>query len=587
MPKLSLIYIILISISVLCSAQTIEKINISGNREFGRSDYLQWSDVRPGSRIYTSISDSVRKRINIRLIERGYFHSDIKVSLNKTEQDTQKIDLDIFISEGKPTYINKIYLLGVNKQDSVRIIRLFNFQAGEVFNNLALEGNFSQILDYFEENGQPFARVIVSSVDFMTDSSDGNFLADIYLKVDPGKTSKIDRIEIKGNSRTKDYVILREARLNSGIDYSQSKIEEIPKKLNRLRFFEPVEVPSFYFNSRNEGILSIEVKEKETNNFDGIIGYLPSERTGEKGYLTGLVNVSLRNLLGTGRAAAVRWQQIDRFSQELELKYLEPWVLSYPLNINLGLSQQKQDSSYVKRKLEGAMEFLASENLSASFILSSESVIPTENENSIFTVYNSTVTSTGVNLKLDTRDDIYAPSEGIYMLNSYAFSRKRINGPAKYISSAMDLRSSLQRFSLDISFFKEVLKRQVVAVGLHARELKGDKYEISDLYRLGGTNTLRGYRENQFLGNRLLWSNLEFRQPFSRRSYGFLFFDSGYYLRDEDAENNIPRSSGFKTGYGMGLNLETGFGVLSVSYALAKGDSFSQGKIHFGIINEF
>jgi outer membrane protein insertion porin family len=73
----------------------------------------------------------------------------------------------------------------------------------------------------------------------------------------------------------------------------------------------------------------------------------------------------------------------------------------------------------------------------------------------------------------------------------------------------------------------------------------------------------------------------------SRRSFAFLFFDSGYFLRNEDEIRNIPESSSFKIGYGFGLNIETGLGVLSVSFALAKGDSFGEGKIHFGIVNEF
>ena len=78
----------------------------------------------------------------------------------------------------------------------------------------------------------------------------------------------------------------------------------------------------------------INVKEKNTNNFDGIIGYIPPRTEDEKGYVTGLVNVTLRNIFGTGRAAAVRWQKLDRNSQELELKYLEPWLFGYPFNLN-------------------------------------------------------------------------------------------------------------------------------------------------------------------------------------------------------------------------------------------------------------
>ena len=82
--------------------------------------------------------------------------------------------------------------------------------------------------------------------------------------------------------------------------------------------------------------------------------------------MTGLVNISLRNIFGSGRAAAIRWQKLDRNSQELELKYLEPWFLSYPFNISVGFNQRKQDTIYVQRKFEGAIEFLATETISAS-----------------------------------------------------------------------------------------------------------------------------------------------------------------------------------------------------------------------------
>ena len=89
------------------------------------------------------------------------------------------------------------------------------------------------------------------------------------------------------------------------------------------------------------------------------------------------------------------------------------------------------------------------------------------------------------------------------------------------------------------------------------------------------------------MGSRIFWSNLEYRALFTRRSYGFVFFDTGYYLRPEEAEKNISESEDFLYGFGLGLNLETGLGVLRVSYALGQGDTFSEGKIHFGILNEF
>lgn len=172
-------------------------------------------------------------------------------------------------------------------------------------------------------------------------------------------------------------------------------------------------------------------------------------------------------------------------------------------------------------------------------------------------------------------------------INTYSYTRKKINGPAEYITATTNTSVDLQRFAVSFYFFYELFSKQVIAVGVNGKELRTSSFENSDLFRLGGTNTLRGYREDQFLGSRIFWSNLEYRALFTRRSYGFLFFDTGYYLRPEQADKNISKQEDFLYGFGLGLNIETGLGVLRVSYALGKDDSFSDGKIHFGILNEF
>ncbi|MGE5400049.1 MAG: outer membrane protein assembly factor [Ignavibacteriales bacterium] len=579
------VFILILLLPVLSFTQTLDKINIGGN-VFSNNDYLAWSGVGPGMKTYAAILDTVKKNISDNLAQMGYYHPVFDNDYVKSASDPQKVMLSLFVHEGNPTYVHNIMVEDPGT-DSLYFTRLFGFMNGQVFVKSELEDHISVALNYLEENGLPFARIIIGSVYFFRDTVSQTDQADIYIKIDKGTVSRIDKIEVKGNTKTNESVIIRELGVRNGDLYSQSIIDEIPKRLNRLRFFEPVSLPSYYLNSKNQGVLSVEVKEKETNNFDGIIGYLPGVKEGDKGYLTGLVNVTLRNLLGTGRGAALRWQQIDRYSQELELRYLEPWVLNYPFNINLGLLQQKQDTTYVQRKYEGSVEYMATENISASFVLSSESVIPTDNGTNLFSVYNSSILTTGVTLKIDTRDDIYAPRSGLFFNNSYLFSRKKINGPQRYLTEDLLKDINQQRFAVDFGLFYEPFDRQVAALSLHGRELRGGSVEVSDLYRFGGTNTLRGYRENQFLANRLLWSNLEYRFLLSRRTYGFIFLDSGYYLRNEDPVMNISRSSAFRTGYGLGMNIETGLGVLSVSYALAKGDSFSQGKIHFGLVNEF
>lgn len=568
-------------------SQTIRSIEVSGNTIFTKSEYLTWSGINISSKINPEQLDTALQHIAQNLSAQGYFNANFSGSAIELSEDSSSADIRLIIDEGQPTFVRRLIINSSDSTSTDDVRDSFEFLEGRIFNKAEFEEVISRSLKYFEDNGFPFASIKISSINFVEDSINDEHLADVFLSINKDLKGTIDRIELKGNTKTNDDVIIRELRIESGEVYSQKEIDAIPSKLNRLRFFEPVPKPQFYYNSKDEGTLLIEVTEKQTNNFDGVIGYIPARNADEKGYVTGLVNISLRNIFGTGRAAAIRWQRLDRNSQELELKYLEPWMFGLPFNVGLDFNQRKQDTTYIQRKFEGSIDFLATETITMSVLLATESIIPSENFTSVFTVYNSSSFTSGLNLRIDTRDDPYSPTEGILFNNSYSYSNKKINGPVQFISSDLETNINLQRIMLNIDFFYEIFRRQVAALKLNGRELRGSFFEISDLFRLGGTNSLRGYREDQFLGSRIFWSNLEYRLLLANRTYTYLFFDTGYYLIKEDLLRKINKQEAFNIGYGLGLSIETSLGVIGVSFALAKGDSFSDGKIHFGLLNEF
>lgn len=580
---LALLFLLLITPQFF--PQSISAIAINGNTNFSAQEYINWIKILPGSKLFSGIEDTIRFRIGNSLRSEGYYNFElIKVEIENI--DSMRKNISIEIRENSPTLLNQFYFSS-SGTDSLFIENTFSDLKGREFRSSTIESRINNILSVYENTGRPFAKVVIESVYFFNDSTSQTHYANLYLRIDPGRRSIIDSIEIEGNSKTKENVIKRAIGIGAGDFYNQKIIDEIQIRLNRLRFFESVEYPEFYFNTRGEGVLKLSIKEKETNNFDGIIGYIPSSSQNESGYVTGFININLRNLFGTGRAAAIKWQQESRHSQEFELRYLEPWLFDFPINIEAGLFQRKQDSTYVQRSAEGKLEYIATDEVSAGLLLSTQSTIPTERVNKVFTVFNSTSYTTGLNLRIDTRDDFYSPTKGIILNNSYKYISKQIDGPREFITPLTKTNVNFQRLEIDFSYFLELFSEQILAASVHARELKGDDVEISDLYLLGGTNTLRGYREKQFAGNRIFWSNLEYRYLLSNRSYAFLFFDTGYFQKNEDVSRNIDKISGFKYGYGLGFNLETGLGILGVSFALGKGDSFRDGKIHFGIVNEF
>ncbi|HZW38840.1 MAG TPA: BamA/TamA family outer membrane protein [Ignavibacteriaceae bacterium] len=582
------LFCLIFLLSSFSYAQLITNIEISGNKKFSNNEVLQFSGINSGNKFYLSIIDTIKKNILNNFAKAGYLSSEINIDVQKEKPDNDSSNVKLFIKvvEGKPAIIRTLKINSA-PEDSAKIYSIFGFLEGSEFNKYLIEENIDEALKYYEDNGFPFTVISFLQIEIVKDSIEGEDYVDLLMKVEKKSRSTIDEIEVSGNSSTKDYVIVRELRLNKGELYSQKKINDLPKKLNKLRFFEPVTTPTYYFDKDGKGILRINVKEKQTNNFDGILGYVPGVREGEKGYFTGLANVSIRNLFGTGRAFAIRWQQLNRNSQELELRYLEPWLLGYPFNVSFNLFQRKQDTTYVQRKLEGVIDFLASEEVTAGLILSTEEIIPTLLAIPRFTVYNSSLMTAGLNLRFDTSDDPYSPTSGFVWNNTYTFSRKKINGPIEYLTTALKTNINLQRFMIDFSYFHQIFSKQIISLGVHGRELRGASFEESDLFRLGGTLSLRGFREQQFLGSRIAWTNLEYRYLITRRSYIFAFWDNGYFMRAAEPDKNILKNEGYRMGYGLGLQVETGLGMLGVSYALAKGDPFSEGKIHFGIINEF
>jgi outer membrane translocation and assembly module TamA len=83
------------------------------------------------------------------------------------------------------------------------------------------------------------------------------------------------------------------------------------------------------------------------------------------------------------------------------------------------------------------------------------------------------------------------------------------------------------------------------------------------------------------------WATTEYRFLMGRRSFVYGFVDVGYYYRPADITRGIDASEAVHSGYGIGIRVDTSLGNLSVSFALGDGDSFAQGKVHIGLINEF
>ena len=138
----------------------------------------------------------------------------------------------------------------------------------------------------------------------------------------------------------------------------------------------------------------------------------------------------------------------------------------------------------------------------------------------------------------------------------------------------------------DLSYYLSPFLRQVIATELHLRDFSSGNIDVSDLFRLGGSTTLRGYQEGQFLGSRLLWTNLEYRYLVTPLSFFYAFLDFGY-IAPFSNDSGLRIAEQNKFGYGIGVRMDSALGLIDVSIALGEGDTFSTAKIHIQLINEF
>jgi len=299
------------------------------------------------------------------------------------------------------------------------------------------------------------------------------------------------------------------------------------------------------------------------------------------------VNVSFRNLFGTARKVEAKYLQEVRETQELAFRYFEPYFFDLPLNLNLGFLQRLQDSTYTKRNLDLKGDLLFSRKFTVSLVGGYERVIPSDIETSNIIVADSRILSSGVELVYDSRDNIFIPSKGFLYKSFYSFGNKRIFNAAELQNLGFNDNYSIQRYFVDLEFYYTFFQRQTTLLKLFGGEVRTDRLEDSDYFRIGGTRFIRGYRNEQFLASRIASQNFELRYAVSRKGFLFGFFDAGYYFRPFDQINNYPEQSGFLYGYGVGIRLETGLGLIGVSYALNKESSFLDGLINFGLINDF
>jgi outer membrane protein insertion porin family len=445
-----------------------------------------------------------------------------------------------------------------------------------------LEKNIDQILTLYEDNGFPYCQV--SPSDFRI-SAKGGFSFSLW--VEEGPRVKIKEIQLDGLKITRKKVILRELGTDISGFFSQSRLDRSLARLKRLSYIKGVEETELLAGENPEdGILRISLVERKNNTFSGILGYAPS--TGNrKGTFFGSMELIFDNMFGTGRRVEWSWSRKDPYSSRFLFLYREPWVFGFPPTLEFKLSQLDYDSTYLQLSFSAKLVFNSNERLSWGLEWGWEKVVPGSAGETYLP--DSRKYRMGIICSLDLLDQPDNPRKGIFYQMEIDYAHKRNYPTSLFIPEKQKVY--LSDLSLDLNNFLPTLKNQTFFMGIHYRNLSTNENmtPLSDQFKLGGINSIRGYREEEFFGTTIAWTNLEYRFLLDSNSRFFIFTDYGYFERKALLEDDATfgKISGAKLGYGFGLRIDSKAGLLGIDYGLGEGDSFNQGKLHFGVVNRF
>jgi outer membrane protein insertion porin family len=290
----------------------------------------------------TDIYDPDRVEADRDLLRRFYLkhgYADIRIVSAVGEYDPAKKGFIITfnIDEGSQYRIGTVDVISnVHAIDPTSLRSRLKFSAGNVYNAELVEKTVEAMTIEAAKRGYAFATV--------RPRGDRNFetkTINIAFVVDEGTRAYIERINIRGNTRTRDYVIRREFDISEGDAYNRALVDRAERRLKNLGYFKTVKITNEPGSAPDRVVLNADVEEQPTGEFSVAGGYSTAD-----GFI-GEVSVSDRNLMGRGQLAKVAITYGERV-RGFDLSFVEPYFLGYRMAAGINLfARQNLASNYV------------------------------------------------------------------------------------------------------------------------------------------------------------------------------------------------------------------------------------------------
>ena len=551
--------------------QTVTKITIDGDKHGNHDAIMDALKVKPGMEF---TKDGIAGDLHA-IYQLGWFYDIVP----EYKQVPEGVQITYHVMEN-PVY-KTLVVEGNTKVSTDKIKDIIDLPKDKIINLRDVNEKVRKVEAEYSKEGYILARV-----------TDVRVLpsGELFVQVNEGI---VEDFKIKGNTKTKDYVITREMKLKKGQPFNSKDARRSMQRIYNLGYFEDVNIKLNPGKAPNAVDVEITVVEMNTGTFGIGAGYSDAD-----GFL-GMVSIGDKNFRGTGDKVNVRWEfgGDEDNNKNYEFSYTRPWLDDKETSAGLTIydmtneyADYDHDGDEIARydKQRRGQELTFSRRTNNEYVVN---YLTLKNREDIYkgvadgyenapqyfeegdTVARQkenfgTTRSIGFTRAFDSRDNVNDPHEG--KRNSYSIEWAGMGGDFDFTKYSADWRY----------YYRMGASEDVLAVQLGVGYADGTM-PLSQRFAVGGSDSLRGYKDDQFKGNSMLRGTLEYRVPLMKKVQGVLFTDTGYAW-DKNTEDKFDLGL-MKYSYGVGLRVNSPLGPLRLDYGI--GDD--GGRFHFSFGGQF
>lgn len=578
----------------------VSAIRFEGNTKF-KDSVLRKKMKTKGKTFYSIIDKSGRldesqleQDLNsVREWYQDHGYIDVEVKEVRRERHNGKLNIVIVLVEGPIYRVGKIKITGAKVASVDKIRVLMKLKEGGIYSPKDIREDSKKIADAYGSGGYVDLQVVPQGVPA------GGGKIDVHYQIEEGGPSFVQRINIVGNTRTKDKVIRREVLIAPGDILNSVRVETTKKRLDNLGYFSKVETYPEDTGVSGRKDLTIQVEEKRTGSLNFGAGFSTVDQ------LVGFIELTQGNFdimnwpnfTGAGQKFRIRLQYGNR-RKDVILSLTEPYFLDRRLSLGGEVYFREADylsSIYAQRNYGFSLE--ARKSLGAYWysslgyrIEATELFDVASGASSQILLEEGTVTKSQVTASLtnDTRDNPFLTRKGHLVSLTPYVAGGFLGGNTQIFGATLAAR---QYFHL----WKDTILLLSGEVGTVDSWGDGTRVRIFDRLFLGGSNDLRGFDfrdvgpkdiNGEPLGGRTKAAfTIEYTLPIIEKARFAMFYDTGFV----NAKSWDFGTSHVVSDFGVGLRLDLPIGPIRIDYGipLQKDRNSGGGKFNFNVGYQF